>query len=260
MKASRLIALIAVLFLFSCLPKKPEIPGTEVPAGPLVQALEQQRRAFTGLKAIASVEVATRGKKRFFDTVGVVLDAQRRLRVEAFGPLGQSLIALVWDGKEVLLRMQDNDRVTRPGQAGIERLLGMSVEAKDLCAILSGTITEITRPLDSRAFCTQNKACVIELPEGDAERRIHVQPSLAGPAPSARIAVQELYRSNTLMYRTRYERMQEVSHILVPRTVVIENPEKRIMITIEYTETDVNVPIGDEAFTLPDGGAGAEDR
>jgi hypothetical protein len=54
--------------------------------------------------------------------------------------------------------------------------------------------------------------------------------------------------------------MQEVSHILVPRTVVIENPEKRVMITIEYSETDVNVPIGDDAFTLPDEGAGAEVR
>ena len=200
--------------------------------------------------------MATRGKKRFFDTVGVVLDAQRRLRVEAFGPLGQSLVALVWDGREVLLRMQDNDRVTRPGQAGIERLLGMSVEAKDLCAILSGTITEVTRPLDSRAFCTQNNACVIELPEGDTERRIRVLPSSAGPAPSVRITDQEFYRSNTLMYRTRYERMQEVSHIHVPRTIVIENPEKRVMITIEYTETDVNeAAVGDEAFTLPDQGA-----
>jgi hypothetical protein len=254
-KARRLIALIAVLFLFSCLPKKPEIPGTEVPAGPLVQTLERQRLAFTGLKAIASVEVVTRGKKRFFDTVGIVLDAQRRLRVEAFGPLGQSLIELVWDGKEVLLRTQNDDRVMRPGLAGIERLLGMSVEAKDLCAMLSGTITEITRPSDSRAFCTQNNACVIELPEGDTERRISVLPSSGGPAPSVRIAVQELYRSHTLVYRTRYERMQEVSHILVPRTIVIENPEKRVMISIEYTETDVNVAIADDAFTLPDQGA-----
>jgi len=48
--------------------------------------------------------------------------------------------------------------------------------------------------------------------------------------------------------------MQEVSHILVPRTIVIENPEKRVMITIEYTETDVNVAVGDDAFTLPDEG------
>ena len=257
MKTRRLIVLIAVLFLFSCLPKKPEIPGTEVPAGPLVQALERQRRAFTGLKAIAGVEVVTRGKKRFFDTVGIVLDAQRRLRVEAFGPLGQSLVALVWDGKEVLLRMQDDDRVLRPGQAGIERLFGMSVEAKDLCAIFSGTITEITRPLDSRALCTQNNTCVIELSEGDTERRISVLPFTVSPAPSVRIAVQELYRSNALVYRTRYERMQEVSHVLLPRSIVIENPEKGVTITIEYTEADVNVNVSDDTFTLSDLGADA---
>jgi len=254
-KTRRIIALIAVVFLFSCLPKKPEIPGTEVPAGPLVQALDQQRQAFTGLKAIASVAVVRRGEKRSFDTVGIVLDAQRRLRVEAFGPLGQSLLTLVWDGNDVLLRMQDDDRIMRPGQAGVERILGMSVEAKDLCAIFSGTITEISRPLDARVFCTQNNACVIELPEGDTVRRIRVLPPSSSPEQMVRIGSQELYRSNTLVYRTRYERMQEVSHVLLPRTIVIENPEKGVTITIEYAEADVNVAVPDDVFTLSDQGA-----
>jgi hypothetical protein len=253
-KTRRFIALIAVLFLFACLPKKPEIPGTEVPAGPLIKALEQQRQAFTGLKVIASVDVVRRGKKRSFDTVGIVLDNRCRLRVEAFGPLGQSLVALVWDGNDVLLRMQDDDRIMRPGQAGIERLLGMSVEAKDLCDIFSGTVTEIMRPLDARVFCTQNNSCVIELPEGDTVRRIRVLPPSVNPA-AVRIVVQELYRSNTLVYRTRYERMQEISHVLLPRTIVIENPGKGVTITVEYADADVNVTVPDDVFTLSDHGA-----
>jgi len=255
-KARRLIALIAALFLFSCLPKKAEIPGTEVPAAPLVQALELQRQSFTGLTAIASVDVVRRGKKRSFDNVGIVLDAQRRLRMEAFGPLGQSLMALVWDGNDVLLRRQDDDRIMRPGQAGIEKLFGMSVEAKDLCAILSGTITEITQPLDARLFCSQNNTCTLELPEGDTVRRIRVMSPASSAATAVRIASQELYRSNTLVYRTRYERLQEVSHILLPRTIVIENPEKGVTITIEYAEVDVNKPLAEDAFTLSDQGAG----
>jgi outer membrane lipoprotein-sorting protein len=253
-KARRLIALIVVLFLFSCLPKKTEIPGTEVPAGPLVQALEEQRQSFTWLRAIASVEVVKRGGKRVFDTVGIVLDAQRRFRVEAVGPVGQSLMAIVWDGNNVLLRMQDDDRIVRPGQAGIEKLLGMSVNAKDLCAIFSGTTTEITRPLDARVFCTKNSACVVELPEAETVRRIHVLPPSSSPV-AVRIAAQELYRSNTLVYRVRYERMQEVSHVLLPRIIVIENPEKGVTITIEYAEVDVNMPVADDAFTLSDQGA-----
>lgn len=248
MKTSRLIALIVFPLLFSCLPKKPDIPMTEVPAGPFVQALEQQRQSFSGLKAIANVEVARRGKKRSFDTVGIVINAHRKLRVEAFGPLGQSLIALVWDGDDILLRMQDDDRVFRPGPAGIERLLGVRVEAKDLCAILSGTITEITRPLDARAFCAKNNACVIELPEGEVVRRIRVLSSASSPALS--ITGQELYRSNTLVHRARYERMLDSAKAILPGTITIENPEKGVSLTIEYAEADVNVPVDDDAFTL----------
>jgi hypothetical protein len=104
-------------------------------------------------------------------------------------------------------------------------------------------------------FCTQNNSCVIELPEGDTVRRIRVLPPSLRPAPLVRIAVQEFYRSNTLVYRTRYERMQEVSHVLLPRTIVIESPGKGVTITIEYTEADVNVTAADEVFTLSDQGA-----
>ena len=57
------------------------------------------------------------------------------------------------------------------------------------------------------------------------------------------------------MYRTRYERMQEVSQVLLPRTIVIENPAKGVIITIEYAEADVNVTGDDEVFTLSEPGA-----
>ena len=247
MKISRFIALIAFLLLFSCLPKKPEIPGTEVPAGPLVSALEQQQKSFMTLKAIASVDVFRRGKKRSFDTVGIVFDARRRLRVEAYGPLGQSIVALVWDGKDVLLRLQD-DGIKKPGQAGIERILGMSMDAKELCAILSGTITEIVRPQDARPFCTQDGSCVIEFHEDDLERRVRVLTTSSSPA--IRVASQELYRAETLVYRVRYDQTETISQGALPRKLVIENPEKQATLTVEYTEADMNVPVSEDTFTL----------
>jgi hypothetical protein len=256
-KISRCIVLITFLLLFSCLPKKPEIPGSRVPADPFLLALEQQQQAMTTLKAIASIGVVRGGKKRFFDTVGIVFDAQRRLRVEAFGPLGQSLVALVWDGKDVFVRLQD-DHIKKPGQAGIERMLGVRIEARDLCAILSGTVTEIVRPQDAQAFCTQDGTCVLELREGEVVRRVNVLASSS--TPSVRVAGQELYRSETLVYRVRYDQNETIRHGLLPRKVVIENPERQTALSIEYTEADVNVPVPDDAFTLADTVAGAEIR
>lgn len=251
MKTLRIIALtIAVSLLFSCLPKKPEIPGTETPAGPLLQLLERQHRSLSTLKAIARVEVVRDGKKRAFDTVGIVLDGQRRLRLEAFGPLGQSVLTLVWNAKEVLLRLPDDDRIIRPGQAGIERIIGMRVEAKDLCALFSGTVTELSPASEARAFCTRDSVCVIEVPAADGVRRVKVVPASSGQ--ELRIVAQELYRADDLMYRVRYDGVEEISHIMIPRVVILENPEKKVMLTIEYNEVDVNVPVAEDAFTLPD--------
>jgi hypothetical protein len=254
-KISRSIALIAILLLlFSCLPKKPEIPGARVTADPFLLALEHQRQAVATLKAIASIGVVRGGKKRSFDTVGIVFDTQRRLRIEAFGPLGQSLVALVWDGKDMLVRLQDGG-IKKPGRAGIEKMLGIGMDAKDLCAILSGTVTEIARPQDAQAFCTQDGTCVLEFQEGEAVRRVIVLAPVSSPL--IRIAGQELYRSETLVYRVRYSQEETIGHGLLPRNVVVENPEKQVALTIEYTEADVNVPVPDDAFTLTDAVTGA---
>lgn len=258
MKLLHFIVLFVVLFLFSCLPKKPPIAGTEVPAGPLVRTLEQQRLAFTGLTALARVQVVREGRKRSFDSVGIVLDAQRRLRVEIFGPLGQSVTVLVWDGKDVFLRLPDDDRIVRPGQAGIERVLGMNMEAKELCAVLSGTITEITRPGDAREYCMPDRVCVVELPEGDVVRRVRVAPAVSGQAETVGVAALEFYRSDKLAYRVRYERREPASSVPLPRTIILERPEKNVVLTIEYVDVDVNVPVAEDAFTVLYKEAGAE--
>lgn len=251
MKTSRLVALIVVPLLFSCLPKIPEIPMTEVPAGPLLQALEQRRLAFAGLKAIASIEVVKRGRKRTLENVGIVLDAQRRFRIEAYGPLGQSMLALVWDGREVLARLPGNDQVVRQGPSGLERLLGDGLEVQELSAILSGNIPVSVPPSDARLFCGRNNDCMLELSHGDSVRRVGVQYSF-GPGHVPILVSHELYVSGKPVYQARFERTMEIAHYPLPMSIVIENLANKLLLTVVYNDVEVNVPISDEAFLLSD--------
>ena len=255
MKTSRLIALIVIPLLFSCLPQKPEIPMDEVPAGPLLQALEQRRQSFAGLRAMASVAVVKRGGKRTLENVGIVLDGQRRFRIEAFGPLGQSVLALVWDGSEVLTRLPGNDRVVRQGPAGLERLLGEGLEVRELCAILSGNIPVIVPPSDARLFCGQAGECMLELSQGDRVRRVKVLLP-PGPGSMPKLVSLALYRSGKLVYQARFDTTAEIAHYLLPTTLVIENPDKKLLFTIVYSDAEVNIPINDEAFLLNDAETG----
>lgn len=255
MKTGKLIALIAIPLLFSCLPKKPVIPLAEVPAGPLLQALEQRRQSFAGLKAMASVEVVKRGGKRTLENVGIVLDGQRRFRIEAFGPLGQSTLALVWDGRELFARLPGNDRVVREGPEGLERLLGAGLEVRELCNLLSGNIPVIAPSSGARLFCGQAGDCMLELSSDDSVRRVSVRfPS--GPGSKPKLVSQALYRSGKLVYQARFEGAAEIAHYLLPMTLVIENPDKKLLLTIVYSDAEVNIPIGDGAFLLEDEGRG----
>jgi outer membrane lipoprotein-sorting protein len=252
-KTSVVISLLSLLVLVSCVPKKQEFGGTEVPPGPMLQALEQRRQSFSGLKALASMQVVKRGSKRALDTVAIVLDAQKRLRMEGFGPLGQSLLALVWDGREVLLRMPGSDKVTKAGQAGLERLFGRGLEIQELCAILSGNIPELIQPYEAGLVCGRNDECVLDVRRGDQVRRVRISYSASDAGQGPRLIAEELYRSGKLLFEARFDRIAVVSHYRLPTKIVIENPDRKLLLTIEYNEAEVNVPIGEETFTLPDG-------
>jgi hypothetical protein len=94
---------------------------------------------------------------------------------------------------------------------------------------------------------------VIELNAGGLLRRWYVFLSDPGPEARVLITMSELYRSDKLVYRARYEQAEPISQYLMAKIVRIENPDKKVSLTVEYDEMDVNVPLGDDAFKLLDG-------
>ncbi len=256
MKPARVIPFVIIPLLVACAPKQPEISLPAIPARPLIEALEQRRMAFAGLTAVASADAVRSGRKRSYDTVGIVIDGQRRLRVEAYGPLGQSLLSLVWDGAETLLRLEDG-RVVRPGPAGLERVLGMAIEGGELCAILTGNIPEGVSASAAEAFRNNDGSALVVLRQGRSERRISVILPEAGPAADARIVADELYRSGRLAYRVRYGAMERAPQYLIAKTVEIESGENKTSLSIVYNDVEVNAPLPDDAFILPGGETGA---
>jgi hypothetical protein len=247
--------LIPVLFLsFSgCVLKIPEIGLPEVPAGELVRALEQRRHSFSGLKAVASAQVMRKGRKRSYDTVGVVLASQNKLRIEAYGPLGQSLLVLVWDGKEPILRLSGQDTDMRPGPFGLERILGVGIEMRDLCAVLSGNIPDTAGTAGAKAFCGPDGACVVELRQGESVRRAWMRRPQSGDDGGVKLTAYEAYRSRNLLFRAKFEQVETISGYPLPLRVIVEHPDKNVYLIVAYNDVDVNVPIDESLFTLPSG-------
>ena len=251
MKPFPSLVVVLLSLLFACLPK-PEIPLTEVPAGPLLQALEQRRQSFAGLKAVAGVEAVRKGRKRAFDNVSIVLASQDRLRIEAYGPLGQSLLTLVWDGREVLLRLPGQDGVVRPGAAGLDRIFGAGLEVQELCSALAGNIPPVPLSAAVSAACGRGDLCELTIRQGDLVRRVQVVNHPSGTGPRLMPVLSSLFRDGKLVYRARFEQVTEHAHYLMPGAVIIENPEKNFSLAINYAEVDVNVPIDGELFSLPE--------
>jgi hypothetical protein len=249
-KIPGLIVSLIVPLLFACYPKKPEIPMTAIPAAPLVEALDQQRHAFINLKAVASATVVKSGRKRTFDTVGVVVDDQRRFRLEAYGPLGQSIMIIIWDGQELIMRLPEEDRIDRKGPAGLEQLLGQGLEPAELCAILSGNIPEAGKTESPLLLCGTNGDCILKMSSGNLLRSFRVTYPVEQSGREPRIRSYELSRSGSILFRAQFDRVEEISHYPLPTQIEVDNRERNLKLTILYREADVNTIIDNEIFRL----------
>jgi len=251
-KICPVLALIIVFALGACLPIQPELPMTEVPADRLLQSLEKRRQTFTGLKAVASVQTVKKSRKRTLDSVGIVLATRDRIRIEAYGPMGQSLFVLVSDGRELLVRPPGREKAVKPGMDALEKLIGLNIEVQELVSVLSGNVPSVASSADVKAFCAQDGDCVLEIHEGDLERRVHILNPALEDDRGPRITSHDLYRTGRIVFRAHFEHLEEISHYLMPQKITIEAPDKKIVITVAYGDVEVNVPVSDEVFTLSD--------
>ncbi len=221
-----------------------------VPPAPLIEVLDQQRHAFTGLKAVASATIVKDGRKRTFDTVGVVVDDQRRFRLDAYGPLGQSIMVIVWDGQEVVLRLPEENRIDHKGPVGLEQLLGEGLEPAELCAILSGNIPDVGKIALPVLLCGTNNDCILKLNSGTLLRTVRVSYPVNQPGRQPRIRSYELSRSGRVLFKARFDQVEEISHYPLPMQIEIENPGKNLKLTVVYHEADVNMAISNDVFSL----------
>lgn len=250
MKTRLLSWSLLLAFLYACAPPRPQVPQPEVPAGPLIQAIEQRREAFQSLKAVAKVAVERRGRVRVYESVAIVQRGQDRLRIEGVGPLGQPLFVLLWDGSDVLLQDANQGEPRRMGPAALEGVLGVALSPAELCAVLSGNVSAQPPDAAARAGCRNDGRCMVELQSGDARRLVTLAPPSRGPENGALIESVDRYEGNALVFRSRFALPGRVGGYRLPQRIVIENPDRRISVTVQYEDVEVNVPVEDEAFVL----------
>jgi hypothetical protein len=136
-------------------------------------------------------------------------------------------------------------------------LFGAGLDVQELCAALAGNIPPVPASAVVSAACGRGDLCEVTIRQGDLVRRVQVvnHPSASGSMPTP--VISELHRSGKLVYRARFEQVAEIAHYLMPRAVIIENPEKKFSLTVGYTDVDVNVSIDRSLFSLSDEEPGA---
>jgi hypothetical protein len=236
--------------LAACVPRPPAIPYAETPATPLVQALEAQRARFSSLKALARVETERKGRRRVYESVAIIERGFERLRVEGYGPLGSSLFTLVWDGTTIHFLPSDGSGVRTIGQAGLERIIGVSLAPADLCAVFAGSSPRIPDGGLVEAGCSPDGRCALDIMEQDGRWRVHAQREADASGAALHISAVERYRGSTLIFIVRYEGLISSGGYALPAKVIVQNPGRGTTLTVDYLDAGVNVPVDEGVFML----------
>lgn len=257
MKTRALLTFLLLPLLSACFYFPPEIPLQEVPAGPFVAALQQRRQSFVGMKAVARVETERKGRKRAYESVAILQQRFDKLRVEGYGPMGESIFALVWDGKDVLVRKDGESEPMKVGQFGLERIIGVPLSPGDLCSLLSGNAPDISHGFESSARCAQAGWCLLDLRQDDHLWRIKIDPK-GGAHGGLRMDTIELQRGERLVFRSAFAYLKEGEDRVFPDPtgIYIDAPDRDVSVTVTYGDADMNVPVEDSAFLLRGEGAG----
>jgi hypothetical protein len=209
------------------------------------------------MKAVARVETERKGKKRVYESVAILQQRFDKLRVEGYGPMGESVFALVWDGTNVLVRKAGESEPMNVGQFGLERILGVSLSPADLCSILSGNIPNISDASGASVRCAPAGWCLMDLHQGDQHWKVKIEPT-GGAKGDLRIETMELYRNERLILRSAFVYIKEGVNKVYPDPIRIriDNPDRDISVTVAYEDVDRNVQVDDTDFVLGGEGGG----
>jgi hypothetical protein len=206
--------------------------------------LDEQRRSFQSIKALARVETKRKGKHRVYESVAIVQRGFERLRIEGYDPLGGTVFALLWDGSNVLVLPPDGSGVRSLGPAGLERLLGVGISPADLCSVLVGSAPPATA---KSAGCSADGRCALDAEEGNGRWRILLQPRPAGQPGIESI---ERYQGANLVFQVRYEGTTGAGPYALPRRVTVQDPARQTGLTVDYLDAEVNGTVEENAFHL----------
>ena len=244
---NRPTALLCTLLtlLPACVPHPPEIPYPAASPDPLVRSLNEHRQRFSSLKALARVETERNGKRRAYESVAIVQHGYDRIRVEGYGPVGETIFALLWNGTDVLVLPPDGSGARTIGPGGFERLLGVGLAPEDLCAVLVGGAPRVADAAGTVAGCSTDGRCILDVGAGSDRWRVHMRPLASG---TVEIDAIERYHGDQIAFLVRYEGSAGVGTYSLPRRVIVQDPGRRSTLTVEYLDAEVNAALADSLF------------
>jgi outer membrane lipoprotein-sorting protein len=247
MKPGPFFLLLLAPLLFSACAPLPILPPVAPPGEEVFQQVKARQGAVLGLKGLAQVKVSS-PEKSFSNQE--VLFARRPgfLRVESLSPLGTPLFYLVTDGKEIRLYDPGENRYYRGGwrNDALSFALPLTLPSEEVVLFLLGGVPLMDPESISLRPETQEGLWILDLRSSARGERqtLWVHPRFFY------IVRADLQRPGS-SYQLFYSDFRPVKEILFPHEMRLFAADRKIRISVEFSEVDLNPEWKDQDFSLP---------
>lgn len=230
---------LAALLAAGCLPVSPPTPREMPEASQLIERLDAQGSAVQTVKGLVRTKLETPQGREAFSQV-LLIERPDRLRVEVLGLLGQPVLKLVSDGRELTIALP-GERYYRGAASAenLERFTHLPLEPQQLVELLLGDVP-YGHPGPVTVETTGEGYALVSQSDRDMERFFF--------DPQLHLTGAEYLRDGVEWLRLSYG---DYSDEGMPLRSGLTLPLLGISAELTFSSAIVNAPLAAERFVLP---------
>ena len=223
------------------------MPREILTSSDLLQRIQARNRRIHSIRAQAKVTVNL-GKNRFRLEELIIVKKPASLRVEAFSPIGQSLLYLITDGKVLEALVPGENRLYR-GKATAKNLspfFSFPADAGKLIPLIVGDVGWSDDERLAIHYSQKDRAYIVKEDTPEGSRRIF----WIDPLHFAPLRATELDKLRNPRWEVLFANFRKRKGIHFPMDIEFRIPPSERRIRMHLLEWEINPPLGEGTFRL----------
>jgi outer membrane lipoprotein-sorting protein len=241
--------ILILMILYGCVTPPKVRRHKRPPLNPqhILEQIHSRSLNIRDLSGFSKFHISSRGKKQS-GTIAINLKKDTFLRLGFLNLFGQPIHYFLADEKRLLsYNPGEKSAVSgKPDARNVKRLIGVRMEVESFVSFLLGD------PLDLNRFYPESV-----IYESDTDRYLFLAEETSGtgklwvdPDTFSPVQYHSYDKNGSIRILTVWDNFRRIGNISFPTKIIIELPQEKTIVNVQYTDFDLNSELAPEIFSL----------